>query len=239
MKDILRNSFIAAVTVLMFVACQEDEINRYAGPDAVNMLIFGKDSAEFSFLTVDPKLEEYVFDVDVNIQTEIADYDRTVNIGLGERTTGILGTNFEVADQITIPAGKTSAVLPVKVYKQGLVDIEGGLVADIVVKTSDDFIGGVRDRVKLVFSGDFPKDCYSSSGDVAAIPYMIGKCSKAKYQFLFEHLGTIDLIAYASWNYTPIIALRNELNAKLDKIAADNDGVRLKDDDGSDLIFMP
>lgn len=239
MKNILRNSFIMAVAALSFVACQEDEIEKYSGPGAVNMRIFGRDSAEFSFLTVAPKTEEYVFNVDVNIQTVIADYDRTVNIGLGERTTGVLGTNFEVADQVVIPAGETSVVLPVKVFKQGLVDIEGGLVADIVVKTSDDFIGGVHDKVKLAFSGDFPKDWYSSSGDLAAIPFMIGKCTKAKYQFLFDHIGTIDLVDYASWDYGPIIALRSELNAKLDRIAAENGGVRLKDDDGSDMIFMP
>ena len=238
MKNILRNSFIVALAAFSFVACQEDEIEKYSGPDAVNLLISGRDSAEFSFLTVDPKMEEYVFNVDVNIQTVIADYDRTVIIGVGERTTGVLGTNFEVADQVVIPAGETSVVLPVKVFKQGLVDIEGGLVADIVVKTSDDFIGGVHDKVKLAFSGDFPKDWYSSKGDIYAFSLLMGKCTKAKYQFVFEHIGTIDLVAYSGWDYNPITALRDELNAKLDRIAADNGGVRLKDDDGSDMIFQ-
>ena len=60
---------------------------------------------------------------------------------------------------------------------------------------------------------------------------------KNKYQFVFEHLGTIDLKDYAGWNYTPIIAMQNELNAKLEKYAADHDGEYLLDDDGSKMWF--
>ena len=42
---------------------------------------------------------------------------------------------------------------------------------------------------------------------------------------------------YAGWNYTPIIAMQNELNAKLEKYAADHDGEYLLDDDGSKMWF--
>ena len=90
--------------------------------------------------------------------------------------------------------------------------------------------------MKLAFSGDFPKDWYSSTGDVGAIPFFWGKCTKAKYEFVYNYIGTIDLKQWANWDYTPIIAMQGELNAELDRIAAET-GERVKDDDGSDMYF--
>lgn len=237
MKNILKTGLLLVLVAFFIAACSEDEIETYSGPEAINLRIQKRDSAEFSFLTVDPSIEEYIFNVEVYIQSVVQDRERIVRFGLGDRTTAERNTNFDFADQLTIHAGETSVILPVKVLKEGLVDIEGGLVADIQVLPSEDFVPGVYGKMKLSFSGDFPKNWYSSSGDVAAIPYMIGKCTKAKYQFVFDHLKTIDLVAYASWDYNPIIALRDELNKKLDQYAAANEGKRLPDDDGSDMYF--
>lgn len=236
MKNILKSGLLLLALHFIFVACQEDEIETYHGPDAVNLLVQRKDSAEFSFLNAAPSLQEYIFEIEVQIQTIVQDRDRVVNLGLGDRTTGKLGTNFEVAKSVTIPAGETTVILPVKVFKEGLKDIEGGLVADIVVEPSVDFIAGVYGKMKLAFSGDFPKDWYSSTGDVGAIPYFWGKCTKAKYEFVYNYIGTIDLKQWANWDYTPIIAMQGELNAELDRIAAET-GERVKDDDGSDMYF--
>lgn len=103
-----------------------------------------------------------------------------------------------MVENVTIPAGETSVIVPVKVYKKGLADIEGGLVVELVVGASKDFIPGVYGKMKLSFAGDFPKNWYASTtSDVGAIPYFWGKCTKNKYQFVFEHLGTIDLKDYA------------------------------------------
>lgn len=236
MKNILKSGLLLLALHSTFVACQEDEIETYHGPDAVNLLVNSRDSAEFSFLNAAPSLEEYVFEVEVQIQTVSQDRDRVVNLGIGSRTTGVLGTNFEVAKSVTIPAGETSVVLPVKVFKAGLKDVEGGLVADIAVEPSADFVAGVHGKMKLMFSGDFPKEWYSSTGDVGAIPYFWGKCTKAKYEFVYNYIGTIDLKKWANWDYTPIIAMQGELNAELDRIAAET-GERVKDDDGSDMYF--
>lgn len=237
MKNILKTGLLMSLLAFFMASCSEDEVETYSGPNAINLLIQNRDSAEFSFLTVDPSMQEYVFNVGVQIQSEKKDKDREVRFGLGDRTTAVLGKNFEMTEKIVIPAGETSVIFPVKVYKEGLVDIEGGLVVDLEVLPSSDFSAGVYGKMKLSFSGDFPKDWYSSNGDVAAIPFIIGKCTKAKYQFVFEHLKTIDLIAYASWEFGPIMALQAELNNKLDQYAIDHQGERLKDDDGSDMWF--
>lgn len=236
MKNILKLWLVLLAVQPIFVACQEDEIETYHGPDAINLLIQRKDSAEFSFLSAPPSLEEYVFEVEVQIQTVAQDKDRVVNLGIGKYTTGELGTNFEVAKNVAIPAGETSVILPVKVFKEGLKDIEGGLVADIIVEPSADFVAGVYGRIKLKFSGDFPQNWYSSTGNVGAIPYIWGRCTKAKYEFVYNYIGTIDLKKWASWDYNIIIAMQNELNAELDRIAAET-GERVKDDDGSDMKF--
>lgn len=236
MKNILKSGLLLLAMQVIFVACQEDEIETYHGPDAVNLLIQRKDSAEFSFLSAAPSLQEYVFEVEVQIQTVTQDRARVVNLGIGSRTTAKLDTNFEVAQSVTIPAGEVSAILPVKVFKKGLKDIEGGLVADIMVEPSADFVAGVYGKIKLVFSGDFPMDWYSSTGNVGAIPYMWGKCTKAKYEFVYNYIGTIDLKQWAGWDYNPIIAMQNELNGELDRIARET-GKRVKDDDGSDMWF--
>ena len=239
MRNIFKIWLLAGLVSFFMISCSEDKIETYSGPDAVNMWIgTTRDSAEMSFLALEPTLTEYDFNVELRIQSGLRNEDRDVKINLGELTTAVAGENFEVAENVTIPAGETSVIVPVKVYKKGLADIEGGLVVELVIGTSDDFIPGVYGKMKLSFAGDFPKNWYASTtSDVGAIPYFWGKCTKNKYQFVFEHLGTIDLKDYAGWNYTPIIAMQNELNAKLEKYAADHDGEWLPDDDGSKMWF--
>ena len=105
-------------------------------------------------------MTEYDFNVELRIQSVLRNEDRDVKINLGELTTAVAGENFEVAENVTIPAGETSVIVPVKVYKKGLADIEGGLVVELVIGTSDDFIPGVYGKGKegalaLVLSIDY------------------------------------------------------------------------------------
>lgn len=234
MRHILKRSLGWGLLLFLAAACSEDAVSTYSGPAAINLQINQKDSAEISFLSLAKETNEFVFEVEVNIQSEIADKDREVKFGLGERTTGISGTNFEMPTRVVVPAGETSVILPVKVFKAGLVDVDGGLVAEVVVLPSADFVSGVLGKIKLTFSGDFPKTWFVD-GYSFWVPYSLGKCTKAKYQFVYDYLGTIDLTAHENMNKS--IALAGQLNTALDKYAADHGGVRLKDDDGSDMKF--
>ncbi len=63
-------------------------------------------------------MTEYDFNVELRIQSVLRNEDRDVKINLGELTTAVAGENFEVAENVTIPAGETSVIVPVKVYKK-------------------------------------------------------------------------------------------------------------------------
>ncbi|MEG2791621.1 MAG: DUF4843 domain-containing protein, partial [Odoribacter sp.] len=216
MKNNLKIGLLIGLISLFAVSCSEDQIANYSGPDAINLRINQKDSAETSFLAMDPAISEYTFNVEVEIQSLMVEKDREVNFALGNRTTAVVETNFVTPLKITIPAGKTSAILPVTVYKKGLVDVPGGLAVELVVLPSTDFVPGVYGKVKLAFSGDFPKNWYSSKGNASILNSFIGKCTKNKYQFVFDYLKTIDMAAYTGWDYGPMTALKDELNTKLD-----------------------
>lgn len=236
MRNIFKIGILAASVWILAVSCGEDQIATYSGPDAANLQINRKDSAEISFLSFEPSVSEYIFEVEVQVQSVLSDKNREVKVGIGEKTTAVAGTNFEMPDHVVIPAGAVSVVLPVKVFKEGLADIDGGVVVEIVVLPSADFVGGVKAKMKLSFSGDFPKAWYASN-DVNTASRFLGKCTKAKYQFVYDYLGTIDLAPYSDWTYTKMQALVTDLNTALDKYAADHGGERLKDDDGSDMRF--
>lgn len=236
MKDILKIWIFVGFLGLFATACSEDEVSVYSGPDAINIMINNRDSAEISFLSLDPEVTEYTFNIDVNIQSVSMDRDREVKFGLGEKTTAKDGENFEMIYSVVIPKGETSVKLPIKIFKEGLADIEGGLVSEIVVLASNDFVTGVKGKVKLLFSGDFPKSWYVD-GYSFWVPYNLGRCTKAKYEFVFSILKTIDLTPYEDMYGS--INLMNRLNAELDAWAAAHGGERLPDDDGSDMKFSP
>ena len=57
--------------------------------------------------------------VELRIQSVLRNEDRDVKINLGELTTAVAGEHYELAENVTIPAGETSVIVPVKVYKKG------------------------------------------------------------------------------------------------------------------------
>lgn len=235
----MKNKYFIGICIgiicLLGFSCSEDEVATYSGPEAVNILINGKDSAEMSFLSLDPDVSEYIFNVEVSLQTELANRDRTVKFGLGPNTTAKDNENFVMVNSLTIAKGEVSAILPIKVFKAGLSDIEGGIVAEILILPSDDFVPGVYPKMKLTFAGDYPKTWQTTKGNDFWLGYNLGRCTKAKYEFVYTILGTIDLTPY--WDMYPSMNLATRLNQELDNWALNNGGKRLPDDDGSDMKF--
>lgn len=95
MRNIFKIWLLAGLVSFFMISCSEDKIETYSGPDAVNMWIgTTRDSAEMSFLALEPTLTEYDFNVELRIQSVLRNEDRDVKINLGELTTAVARRKF-------------------------------------------------------------------------------------------------------------------------------------------------
>lgn len=250
MRNIFKTGLILGLFTLFTFSCKEYEIPTYSGPDAVNL--YAKldyqsgtgyatyDSLEMSFLAYPSSYGEHTFDLLVRIMGAASEKPRTVKLGLGKNNTAIMGTDFTMATEVTIPAGATEIVVPVTAYKHS--GLEEEVTVDVIVEKSNDFIGAIKQEVKFKFSAMFPTNWYASSGDLGYTGYLLGTCTKAKYRWYYEVESTIDLVKYATgWSdYATGPALIFKLNSAIDAHNAQfgsDESKWLKDDDGSNLRF--
>ena len=91
-----------------------------------------------------------------------------------------------------------------------------------------DFAGGVYDEVLVKMMIGFPTAWVDPSGWAA--DYWLGKCTQAKYAFVFEQLGTVDLGPYQGNFGMGYMNLASKFNEILEK------DPRL-DDDGQVMRF--
>lgn len=174
----------------LFVACQEDQVGFYTGPDAINMTVSG----DGTFVKGETD-EEKTFNIKLAVQGEMVMYDRVVKFAFGDEHTAVYGTNFELPMEVVIEAGRLDTVIACKVWREGL--SEKALMFDLVLDPTGDFVGGVYNELLVKMMVGFPA---SWIPDDFWAEYYLGKCTQAKYAFVFEQLGTLDLSAYAgSW----------------------------------------
>ena len=128
--------------------------------------------------------------------------------------------------EVKIEAGRLDTTINCKVYRQGL--SEEPLYFDLLIDPSGDFVGGVSDELLLKMMIGFPAQWIDPTGWAAS--YYLGNCTQAKYKFVFEQLGTLDLSAYqGSWGMGYA-----ELANKWNKILEENPRL---DDDGKVMRF--
>ena len=234
MKNILNITTVLCVAFITLASCKEDAIPYYSGPNGVN-LTTGQE--EMSFLAYPPEVTEYTYEVNVTLMSVKENQDRTVKLELGDKTTAQAGTDFTYPQEVTIKAGEVKATVPVTVYRTRLAELQEILMVELEVKAENGFTPGINGTLELSFSAIFPNRWYSSGGYMVMFEYYFGKePTRSKYQFVYEYIGTIDVVAYEQmW---PAYYLKNDLNAAID---AYNNGKPesewLKDDDGSNLRF--
>ena len=101
---------------------------------------------------------------------------------------------------------------------------------DLVIGADCDFVGGVYDECLVKLMIGFPASWRDPTGWAAA--YYLGECTQAKYAFVYEQIGTLDLTDYqGSWGMG-YADLANQLNEVL------KTDPRL-DDDGTTMRFGP
>ena len=223
MKRILITSILGFLFSGLFMSCQEDEIKFYTGPVAINMTVDGDGT-----LVSNETNEEKTFKIEFAVQGEVSDRDRVLKLAFGKGHTAVAGTNFDMPMEVIIEAGRLDTIIECKAYREGLT--MEPLMFDLVVDPSGDFVGGVNDELLVKLMLGYPTKWIDPSGWAAE--YWLGKCTQAKYAFVFEQLGTLDLGPYQGSFGSGYMDLMNKFNKILET------DPRL-DDDGKVMKFGP
>ena len=149
--------------------------------------------------------EEKTFKIEFAVQGEVSDRDRVLKLAFGKGHTAVAGTNFDMPMEVIIEAGRLDTIIECKAYREGLT--MEPLMFDLVVDPRIDPSGW-------------------------AAEYWLGKCTQAKYAFVFEQLGTLDLGPYQGSFGSGYMDLMNKFNKILET------DPRL-DDDGKVMKFGP
>ena len=205
---------------LMF-SCQEDDIMEYSGMQALNMVQEEGDGT----MLISGSEESKIIKIKISVMGVPSLNDRTIEMSLGENNTAVLGTTCEIPMNINLKGGTLDTIVECKVFREGL--SEDAKLLDLIFKDNKDFVTGVYKNIQIKMMFGYPT---SWVDDTWMAPYILGKCTQAKYKFVFEQLGTVDLNPYAGAWGSGYRDLANKWNAILDKEP------RL-DDDGTNMRF--
>lgn len=190
----------------LFTACSEDEVDFYTGPAAINMSING----DGTFIQGGDD-QEKTFDIRLAVQGNNSTENRVLKFAFGKEHTAVAGTNFEMPMEVTLNAGCLDTVIQCKVFREGL--SKDPLMFDLVIDSTGDFVGGVSDELLVKMMIGFPT---SWVPDDFWLGWALGKCTQAKYAFVFEQLGTVDLSDYiGNWG-SDAMNLAKKLNKILE-----------------------
>lgn len=229
MKKIIKINCLIGLLVLGLTSCQEDSIPEYSGPTVVNMQSNNESEFDVTFLEMDA-ITDKTFKIDISVQGEFSEQERVLKLKLGEKQTAVIGKNFDMPMEVVFEPGRLDTSIICTVYKEGL-DYDG-FYLDLQVEPNEDFEGGgVYGKILATFKYGFPKSWYASAGQIYMAEYILGKCTQAKYQFVYEVIGTIDLVEYAD---TPFASGLGTLKAELNALLEENPRI---DDDGSNMVF--
>ena len=248
MKKFIKISLLFGVLAVSLSSCKEDEIKPYNGPESINIVLTEGTTADMSFLTFGPEVVSYTFGLEAQLVGYASNAPRTVELAViktyidGEEAPVPEGY-YSMPSSAVIPAGGNKVSVPVVVNRADIGD-EGVFTIEMAVVGNGDFVGSSKGTIDLSFTKEFPNTWYDS--DVAGTnalsfaAYALGKCTKARYAYLYNHLGTIDVAPWSP-NYgaamnTHITKMNGEIIAYNSQFGSD-ESKWLKDDDGSNLYM--
>lgn len=193
MKKIIIFCFLV-FSISMVFSCKEDEIDLFNGKDAlfIGVKMDERSTPEDDMDSVRnvsfgfTELEETTINFMVRLQGTPSKEDRKVKIEV--EGTAIKGTDYELNEQVVLPAGAHYVLIPCKLIRNpSLVDIEKeikiGLVADELFEVPD------ANKARIKVSDGIPTEWVNNF----SAPYVLGRCTKAKYQFFYDMMGYYDL----------------------------------------------
>lgn len=242
------------LVVCIFTGCEEETPLAYQNDPAIyfNTPIPGSsiitDSVTISFM--DFGGDSYTFWVQVITQGMISDADRTFSVRQIDKTETApgydlakQGVNYlpfsdpEVTSNLFIPAGKATALFPVKLYRTNDMLEDGKkFVLDLELTPDDNFRLGMKNRLgfRIKFSGMPEKP---SNWNTRWGPRCFGRSwGPVKHLFILDTCGTITWAEFPEdiqlVNYYNSLTV-NALNAYNASIAPDY----LKEKDGTPVTF--
>ncbi len=195
-------------------SCKEDEIELFNGKSAlfVGVKMDERSTPENDMDSVRSvafgfsDLQETTINFMVRLQGIPAKEDRKVKIKiLGDATKG---TDYELNENVVLPAGAHYVLIPCRIIRNPtFMDTQKrimlSLVADDLFEVPD------TSKARINVSDGIPTEWVNNS--FAA--YVLGTCSKIKYQFFYDMMGYYDL---AEVPYGDLNNIGKYLNKKVD-----------------------
>ncbi|MCL2561668.1 MAG: DUF4843 domain-containing protein [Rikenellaceae bacterium] len=243
----MKISLLFGAMVVILTSCKEDAIKPYIGPDAINIAMVSGD-ANMSFLTLAPSVETHTFDVQAQLVGYASNVSRTIEFAVtatyhDDEAANIPASSYTVPASITIPAGEGRVSVPIQVHRSQFGD-EGIYGIRVTVVANNYFDLSSHSTLELTYSKEFPRDWYDSTRtNPAAMSwagYNLGVCTKARYEYLYNYAGTIDVGPWSASMGAAATTHAREMNRLIMEYNAQfgsDESKWLKDDDGSNLFL--
>lgn len=258
MKMLCNIRFMFAMMLFVVVSCKDEDKIPGASYDAgvwfygtgnvvkqneFDMDEFNKIFSGFYSFYFFPGIEEHTFELpEIRLMGKPADYDRKVNLVVGEGSTAVEGEHF-VMEDIVLPANAVSFIPKVTLLKKSLGDEEK--IVKFVLEPSDEFPARVFGdtvsddmtflislRYELKFSNLVSEPPYWSQC------YHFGTWSRVKFDFMYEKLGRywgVEPLSHADNNYMyeDYLSMRRALQLWKE----DHPGEVMLDENGKEVTF--
>ena len=226
----MKYGFFFFISVLAFVACQENEISTF---DNESSLFFFRDiynnnskgtpqldSTSYSFFLAGSIQVDTVW-LDVLLTGSPSDQDRPFRIvqsNVGEPGAAVAGTHYvafddpEMVKRMVIPANKVSVALPVIMTRTPQMDTEEYRL-DMEILPNEYFIQGIKDRVvyvlKITGKATKPANWDSPNSYLATF----GEWGQEKMRFIIDYVGynTFDETLITDYRYYLQLKAREKL----------------------------
>lgn len=157
------------------------------------------------------------------------------------------GRDYKLPDDITFPKGASEITVDCEIYNSPELSKLGNRDLFLAINSSVESVTGIRPQIRIKIETDLPSQWVGYDEASYFFDSILGKCTKAKYQYFYKILGFYDFTTMPEFSNVwgapfgaKMRVYAKYLNQQIDEenailVAAGKD--TLKDDDGSELRF--